>query len=265
MAINKTCLVTGAAGFIGSHLTRRLLENGCRVIGVDCFTDYYEPQIKERNVSRLLEYPSFELIRKDLVDIDHGWFEKVEWVFHQAANQVARWRRNHHADFQISINKSPVQFHHNSASLMAWAEYLRGLGLPGCCIVVEITEGLLLDASPLVSEKLFAFRDAGTQVALDDFGTGYSSLAYLKKFDIDYLKIDQTFVRNLAANSTDMALCEAMILMAHKLGMQVIAEGIETPEQHDLLLQAGCDHGQGYLFSRAVPAEEFEKLYLSAV
>jgi len=90
VAINKTCLVTGAAGFIGSHLARRLLENSCRVIGVDCFTDYYDPQIKERNVSGLLEHPSFELIRKDLVEIDHGWFEKVEWVFHQAAQAGVR-------------------------------------------------------------------------------------------------------------------------------------------------------------------------------
>jgi EAL domain-containing protein (putative c-di-GMP-specific phosphodiesterase class I) len=189
-----------------------------------------------------------------------------EWVFHQAVNEVARWRRHHHAGFQVSINESPVQFHNNSDTLSGWAEHLRHLDQSGSCVVVEITEGLLLDASPLVSEKLLAYRDAGIQVALDDFGTGYSSLAYLKKFDIDYLKIDQTFVHNLAANSTDLALCEAMILMAHKLGIKVIAEGIETPAQRDLLLQAGCDYGQGYLFSRPVPAEEFEKLlYLSLV
>ena len=98
-------------------------------------------------------------------------------------------------------------------------------------------------------------------MSLDDFGTGYSSLAYLKKFDIDYLKIDQNFVCNLTGNSTDLALCEAIILMAHKLGMKVIAEGIETLEQRDLLLLAGCDYGQGYLFSKPVSAEEFEKLF----
>ena len=99
------------------------------------------------------------------------------------------------------------------------------------------------------------------QVALDDFGTGYSSLSYLKKFDIDYFKIDQSFIRNLTSDSSDMALCEAMIVMAHKLGIKVIAEGVETEQQRNLLKQIECDYGQGYLFSRPVPAEEFEKLF----
>ncbi|MCK5354400.1 MAG: EAL domain-containing protein, partial [Methyloprofundus sp.] len=94
----------------------------------------------------------------------------------------------------------------------------------------------------------------------DDFGTGYSSLAYLNKFDIDYLKIDQSFTRNLVDSSADQALCEAIIVMAHKLGLKVIAEGIETEEQLQLLKAAGCDYGQGYLFSRPVPADEFIKL-----
>ena len=184
-----------------------------------------------------------------------------EWVFQQAANQVGKWRTNHYPLFQISVNKSPVQFHDKGVDHGDWFKYLQRLGLPGSCIVVEITESLLLDISPIVAAKLIAFRDTGMQVSLDDFGTGYSSLAYLKKFDIDYLKIDQNFVCNLTGNSTDLALCEAIILMAHKLGMKVIAEGIETLEQRDLLLLAGCDYGQGYLFSKPVSAEEFEKLF----
>ncbi|MGR9087898.1 MAG: EAL domain-containing protein [Gammaproteobacteria bacterium] len=187
--------------------------------------------------------------------------EISEWVFRQTADQVALWRRNHCAEFQISINKSPVQFHSHRHNVGDWFNYLQHLGLPGSSVAVEITEGLLLDASPIVSDQLLAFRDAGVQVALDDFGTGYSSLSFLKKFDIDYLKIDRTFVSNLTADSTDRVLCEAMILMAHKLGMRVIAEGIETPEQRDLLMRIGCDYGQGYLFSRPVSAEEFEKLF----
>ena len=181
-----------------------------------------------------------------------------EWVFHQAVAQVAKWRANGHPLFQISVNKSPVQFGDGHTD---WFEYLQHLNLPGSCILVEITEGLLLDIPPLAAEKLFAFRDTGMQVAVDDFGTGYSSLSFLKKFDIDYLKIDKNFVDNLDTNSTDMSLCEAIILMAHKLGMKVIAEGIETAAQRDKLLQAGCDYGQGYLFSKPVSAGEFEKLF----
>jgi len=185
-----------------------------------------------------------------------------DWVFHQAAQQVAQWRAEYHAEFQISINKSPVQFHRNPDTHhhVSWLNYLLQLGLSGQSIVVEITEGLLLDASDAVTEQLLSFRDANIQVSLDDFGTGYSSLSYLKKFDIDYLKIDQSFIRNLTADSDDMALCEAIIVMAHKLGIKVIAEGVETAEQRDLLVTANCDYGQGYLFSRPVPAQEFEKL-----
>jgi EAL domain-containing protein (putative c-di-GMP-specific phosphodiesterase class I) len=111
-----------------------------------------------------------------------------------------------------------------------------------------------------VKEKLFALRDAGVQVSIDDFGTGYSSLAYLKKFDIDYLKIDQTFVSNLENDTDDLALCEAIIVMAHKLGLKVIAEGVETEHQRDILARAGCDYAQGFLYSKPVPSDEFEAM-----
>jgi sensor c-di-GMP phosphodiesterase-like protein len=111
--------------------------------------------------------------------------------------------------------------------------------------------------------KLQAFRDAGIQVAMDDFGTGYSSLAYLKKFDLDYIKIDQSFVRNLVDGSADKALCEAIIVMAHKLGLKVIAEGVETKQQRDVLAAFGCDYAQGWLYSKAIPAKEFEAMLKS--
>ncbi|HEX8602528.1 MAG TPA: EAL domain-containing protein, partial [Pseudoduganella sp.] len=144
-----------------------------------------------------------------------------------------------------------------------WLRTLRQLDVPGKAIVVEITEGLLLDASTMVTDKLLQLRDAGIQVALDDFGTGYSSLSYLNKFDIDYLKIDRSFVSNLAPDSSDMALSEAIIVMAHKLGLQVIAEGVETAQQRDLLAAAGCDHAQGYLFNRPLPVEEFDAMLMA--
>jgi EAL domain-containing protein (putative c-di-GMP-specific phosphodiesterase class I) len=98
---------------------------------------------------------------------------------------------------------------------------------------------------------------------LDDFGTGYSSLAYLNRFDIDYLKIDQAFVHDLAPDSDELALCEAITVMAHKLGLQVIAEGVTTPLQRDLLLASGCDYAQGFLYSKPLPANDFEQLLYS--
>jgi diguanylate cyclase (GGDEF)-like protein/PAS domain S-box-containing protein len=185
-----------------------------------------------------------------------------EWVFQQAVKQVMQWRASHHPDFQISINKSPVQFRDESSGYASWPDQLRKLGLPGQSIVVEMTEGILMEASDTINNKLHLFRDAGMPVSLDDFGTGYSSLSYLKKFHIDYLKIDQSFTRNLSAGSEDLALCEAIIVMAHKLDIKVIAEGIETLEQRDILIAAGCDYGQGYFFSKPVPAAAFEALLI---
>ena len=183
-----------------------------------------------------------------------------DWVFKAAAKQAKLWRTSHNANFQISVNVSPVQFKDENYSPADWFEHLKQLGLTGQCVVVELTEGLLMEVNPAVNAKLLALRDAGMQVAIDDFGTGYSSLSYIKTFDIDYLKIDQSFVRNLTPNSDDLALCEAIIVMAHKLWLKVIAEGVETELQRELLQSAGCDYAQGYLFSKPVPADEFDAL-----
>ena len=183
-----------------------------------------------------------------------------DWVFKESARWAKRWSDQFAHDFQISVNVSPVQFLSGEHSCDAWDAHLRGIGLAGQNIVIEITEGLLLKAASGVTDKLLKFRDAGIQVAIDDFGTGYSSLSYLKKFDIDYLKIDKSFVDNLETDINDMALSEAIIVMAHKLGLKVIAEGVETEAQRKLLINAGCDYAQGYLFSRPVPSEVFEAL-----
>ena len=186
-----------------------------------------------------------------------------EWVFRESARWARQWRDEHHPEFQVSVNQSPLEFQREGHSYEHWFAHLREIGLEGSALVVEITEGLLLDASSGVTDKLLQLRDAGVQVALDDFGTGYSSLSYLKKFDIDYLKIDRSFTRNLAPQSSDMALTEAIIVMAHKLGLRVVAEGVETAEQRALLLRAGCDYGQGYLFSQPLPAEDFDAMLRS--
>lgn len=188
-----------------------------------------------------------------------------EWVFREATAQLLQWRRTLHPEFQISINKSPAQFGARQAQQEDWPGYLKTLGLPGQSLVVEITEGLLLDTGNNVTRQLRQLHDSGIQTSLDDFGTGYSSLSYLKKLDIDYLKIDQSFVRNLTPDSDDMTLCQAIIVMAHKLGIAVIAEGIETEQQRDLLVSAGCDFGQGYFFSRPKPPQEFEAMFVDAV
>jgi len=183
------------------------------------------------------------------------------WVFRESARWVKQWCCQFNSDFQVSVNMSPVQFmieNQNFAEI--WIHHLLEIGLSGKNIVVEITEGLLLNAEANVMDNLLKLRNAGIQIAIDDFGTGYSSLSYLKKFDIDYLKIDRSFISNLETDTNDIALSEAIIVMAHKLGLKVVAEGVETEGQQKLLVDAGCDYAQGYLYSKPIPPDEFEEL-----
>jgi EAL domain-containing protein (putative c-di-GMP-specific phosphodiesterase class I) len=235
------------------------------------FRIYYQP-IVELNPQRIVkaealirwQHPQHGLISpSEFIPLaeETGMIIQIgDWVFKEAARQVQRLRQLYHPNFQISINKSPLQFRNDNALFQSWLPHLNQLGLSGDSIVIEITEGVLLDVEENVTKKLFAFRDAGIQVALDDFGTGYCALAYLNRFDIDYLKIDKSFVDKIAIKSNDLILCEAIIMMAHKLGLKVIAEGVETDEQCLLLTDIGCDYGQGYLFSKPVAIDEFELL-----
>ncbi len=181
-----------------------------------------------------------------------------DWVFKEAVHQARQWRGRFHPCFQISVNMSPMQIRQESLVCIQWSEYLIREGMPGQSVAIEITEGLLLDAE--LNEKLLTFRDAGIRISIGDFGTGYSSLAYLKRFDIDYLKIDRSFVQNLGFDGDNQALCEAMVMLAHKLGIKVIAEGVETTEQRDFLIKVGCDFAQGFLYSEPVPPDQFEAL-----
>ncbi|ADI30461.1 bifunctional diguanylate cyclase/phosphodiesterase [Methylotenera versatilis] len=185
-----------------------------------------------------------------------------DWVFYEACNQVKCWRNILAHNFQISINKSPVQFTHKRQGFKEWFDFLRELDLPGESIVIEITEGLVLNADASIKNLLMKYSEANIGISLDDFGTGYSSLTYLKKYDIDYIKIDRSFISNISSGSEDLTLCETMIEMAHKLGIKVIAEGIETEEQLELLISAGCDYGQGYWFSKPLAPKEFENYFM---
>lgn len=183
-----------------------------------------------------------------------------EWVFRQAVRDVQRWRAEIDEQFQVSVNKSPVQFHSESGMHTRWLRQVVEAGLPGDAVSLEITEGLLLEGGDGASQQLMALRRAGFSVALDDFGTGYSSLSYLQHYEIDCLKIDRAFVHELEPGSKALALCRAIITMAHELGMSVVAEGVETAQQRDLLASIGCDLGQGFFFARPMPAQALEAL-----
>ena len=183
------------------------------------------------------------------------------WVYQQALDKARHWRVCE-PHLTINVNVSPVQFYEvNGEHCRKWLSH----GAPGVApavpeIGLEITENLLLASDGDVLDQLLAFQKAGIQIALDDFGTGYSSLSYLRRFALDFLKIDKSFVYNLEVDAANVALCEAIIAMAHKLGLRVIAEGVETRQQAEVLRQAGCDLGQGFLFGPAVPAVAFETM-----
>jgi diguanylate cyclase (GGDEF)-like protein/PAS domain S-box-containing protein len=181
-----------------------------------------------------------------------------KWVLNEALTEVTRWHTVLGRHMQVSVNKSPVEFRAAGQLGDSWADVVKRRAIRPGSLVIEITEGALMEGSAEVVDHLTRLRQAGIEIALDDFGTGYSSLSYLKRFDIDYIKIDQSFVRSLAQDPKDIALCSAIVSMAHALRIKVIAEGIETEEQKAILVAAGCDYGQGHLFCPPVPPAAFE-------
>lgn len=182
-----------------------------------------------------------------------------DWLIREAARQAQQWQQELNTDFQISVNLSPVQLEaSNPHGLTA------GFALQSAPLIFEIQEKHLLAPSAPSAERLYALRKAGIQLAVDACGGGLAPLTYLKQFDISYLKMDAAFIRNLSTDSSELALSEALIVMAHKLGLQVITQGIETVNQRDFLSRIGSDYGQGYLFSPPIPAEQFAQLFVKA-
>ncbi len=211
-------------------------------------------------------HPKRGLIRPDdfipLAEESGLIIEISNWVFSQVCDDINRWREAYCKDLQLSINTSASHYFSSEPNIMEWMTALLKTNTPSSALLIEITESLLMDADEKVSQKLFQFRQAGVSIALDDFGTGFSSISYLKKFPTDYIKIDRSFVNSMTEVSNDKILCEAIIVMAKKLGIQVVAEGIETSEQLNILKNMGCEYGQGYYFSKPVSKSQFESILM---
>jgi EAL domain-containing protein (putative c-di-GMP-specific phosphodiesterase class I) len=183
-----------------------------------------------------------------------------EWVLRKACAQARAWHDAGHQLFSMSVNVSSRQFK-DGAFMNIVQSALLNSGLSPHNLTLELTESLLLDVEA-VTITLGRLRGLGVKISIDDFGTGFSSLGYLKHFPLDSLKIDQLFIRNLAEDSDDSAIADAIITLAHSLKLQVVAEGVETEQQLICLRQANCDTAQGFLFAEPVPADGFEKLLL---
>lgn len=183
-----------------------------------------------------------------------------DWVFREATRQLAAWRAASGRELRVSINLAPSQLRAGADYFRAWARHIRALRLPAGAITVEITESMVVDWSDETQALLRRIRRHGAEIAIDDFGTGFSSLSLLSRLDVQYLKIDQSFVRAMTNGPRDLALCEAITTMAHKLGLKVVAEGVETEAQAALLRGMGADLAQGYLYGRPVPPAAIEAL-----
>ncbi len=181
-----------------------------------------------------------------------------DWVLQEACAQAERWRAAGWTDLTISVNVSPVQFKRGSVEASV-AQALEASGLPSTNLELELTESLLIQDSLSLAESLASLRRMGVRFAIDDFGTGYSNLAYLKRFEVERLKIDQTFVRRLTDDVQDQAIVRAIVQMAASLNLFTVAEGVEDGATLALLGDLGCQQGQGFHWSPAVPAAEFEK------
>jgi diguanylate cyclase (GGDEF)-like protein/PAS domain S-box-containing protein len=184
-----------------------------------------------------------------------------EWVLRTACNDIKRWIDELEMKFTVAVNLSPRQFKDvNFINMLD--DIIESNQIPYSAIELEITERLILDNTIETSDILGSLDRKGIRLSVDDFGTGYSALGYLKSYPFDTLKIDKSFVQDVNVEAEDAALVKAIITMAHSLGLQVIAEGVEEYDQLDFLKENGCDFAQGYLYSRPVPAEEFQEWIL---
>lgn len=183
------------------------------------------------------------------------------WVFETVCKQVKHWESYPMLrDLVISVNVSVRQFS-DTGFVEQLIGSIRRSGINPSRLRLELTENSLVRDIDAVAEKMRVIRDLGVKFSLDDFGTGYSSLTYLKRLPLDQLKIDKSFVSHVTENKEDQAIVQTIISMSHTLGLNVIAEGVETREQMKLLEQCGCLNYQGYLFSRPLPVNEFESLF----
>lgn len=181
------------------------------------------------------------------------------WVINKACRQCKQWQHRGFENITVAVNVSPIQFAQDDIALQV-SKALKASKLEGDQLELEITESLLLDDSSALNKTFKTIKQLGVKTSIDDFGTGYSNLKYLKHFDTSYIKIDQSFIRNMLDNNEDQAIVSAITQMAHSLNIKVIAEGVETDGAVTYLSEIGCDIGQGYFWAKPLPIKQFFKM-----
>ncbi|MBM7704675.1 EAL and GGDEF domain-containing protein [Metabacillus iocasae] len=248
-----------------------LIETGLRkAINQNEFVVFYQPQVDLcdetiNSFEALLRWNSPTLgfvAPNEFIPLaeDTGLILPIgTWVFEEVCRQIKEWYEKGYGYKTVAVNLSTKQF--QQSTLVETIEgILKKFNIPPHCLEIEITEGALKDARETIS-VLKRLKEIGVQISVDDFGTGYSSLSYLKRFPLDCLKIDQSFIAELLTNPTDEAITTTIIHLAQKLNLTVIAEGVEEQEQAQFLKEINCEKAQGYYFSRPLPAHEVEKFF----
>ena len=246
---------------------RRELEKDLRdALSRDQFHLVYQPQISYRDhhvvgVEALIrwQHPEHGLVPPDLfipLAEQNGTIIPIgEWVLDQACRQLREWHDQGFAELRMAVNLSTVQLHH--AELPRVVNNLMQIyRLPPRSLELEVTETGLMEDISTAAQHLLSLRRSGALIAIDDFGTGYSSLSYLKSLPLDKIKIDKSFVQDLLDDDDDATIVRAIIQLGKSLGMQVIAEGVETAEQEAYIISEGCHEGQGYHYSKPLQARE---------
>jgi EAL domain-containing protein (putative c-di-GMP-specific phosphodiesterase class I) len=182
------------------------------------------------------------------------------WVLRQAATQARAWQRRPGCEsLTMAVNLSALQLASGGLTALL-KDVLVASGLPPHCLELEITESVLMDDAPAAVEILEGLKALGLRISVDDFGTGYSSLSYLKRFPVDTMKIDQSFIAGLADDPNDTAIVKAIVSLSTALNLTAVAEGVETPLQAEAVLELGCARAQGYYFGRPIPPTGIEAL-----
>jgi EAL domain-containing protein (putative c-di-GMP-specific phosphodiesterase class I) len=182
-----------------------------------------------------------------------------QWVLHASCEQVREWHDMGYPDFRVAVNVSPRQFQEADFVAQVTQAVAESRISPGT-LDLEITESSAMQDPEGSIGKFHDLKKKNVRISLDDFGTGFASLNYLRRFPLDRVKLDRSFVQELPQNADHCAIARAVIAMTHALRLSIVAEGVETAEQLAFLRDAGCDEAQGYLFSRPLPASEFQAL-----
>ncbi|ENB9665738.1 EAL domain-containing protein [Pseudomonas putida] len=226
----------------------------------------YQPQISYRDhrvvgVEALLrwQHPELGMVPPDqfipLAEQNGSIISIGEWVLDQACRQLREWHDQGFSDLRMAVNLSTVQLHHSELPRVV-NNLLQAYRLPPRSLELEVTETGLMEDISTAGQHLLSLRRSGALIAIDDFGTGYSSLSYLKSLPLDKIKIDKSFVQDLLDDDDDATIVRAIIQLGKSLGMQVIAEGVETAEQETYIVAQGCHEGQGYHYSKPLSARE---------